>query len=153
MLPPRVQTRRSSASVRRSSAMCSSTSRQVIRSNVSASHGSPSRLPTQTSPHPREAATAALLEHKLSAHPLGQLATDRQPQSKARLPTRVPTAHEPFEDQLPLLVRDARPVVAHAQRGAGTVSELDLDLPAFRAQTDRVVEQDAEDLGDAARIP
>ena len=94
-----------------------------------------------------------VLEHELAAHPLGQLAADRQPQAEPGLAGGVAAALEALEDQLALVRGHARALVADAELTAGSpLRGSTAHLGPGRADADRVVEQDAQDPGDAAGV-
>src|SRR5450755_2804737 len=103
----------------------------------------------------RELRTLAVgvLKHQLPAHPLGQLAADRQAEPEAALTSGLAAAVKAPEDLLALVGRHPWPAIANAQRDPGPASQLDPDLGPLGAEPKRVVEQDAQDPGDAARIP
>src|SRR5437868_13322576 len=90
--------------------------------------------------------------HELPTHPLRKLASDRKAETEPGLATGVAATLEALEDQLSFLGCDAGTLIADAELRGASVAHLDRDLPAHRAGADRVLEQDPQDPGHAARV-
>ena len=92
------------------------------------------------------------VEHQRAAHALRELAPDREAEPEARLAARLAAALEALEDQRALLLaRRPGPGRLTLSVGSGWARTTDPDVAAARCHTQRVVEQDPQDPGDAAR--
>src|SRR5215207_9441394 len=94
---------------------------------------------------------------KIAAHASGQVAADREPESRTLTWRRQRTLEldEWLEDHLQLLHRNARSAVPHldgCMLGAGLLREPHLHLTARRRELGRVSEQVGEDLNQLLSI-
>ena len=88
-----------------------------------------------------------------AAHPLGELAADRQAEAEARLRAGAAPALEALEDLLALRRMHARAAVGDLDvRLGGVAADRHADGLAHRGVAQRVVEQDADDAGDGVRV-
>src|SRR3954470_18003122 len=113
--------------------------------------GLPSRRRREREDEPR--AAIGRREAQRAAQPARELRADREAEAEAaaRVALAGAAAPEAVEDALALLCRHARPAVLHHEGGhAGLAGHGHLDRLARRGEALRIVEQDAQDLRDAA---